>query len=820
VKKLISKLDQLSNLYLADSSLENLTNILFLPGYCLSREMTNGKESLLNSRLVHFPNVSYEIPDRPRRAPLMQAPNRLVDKLMSMGRLSASYNLLKAPPLPRPSPELVRATLHDLHPVGAESPFGNRLGHHGLSFSSEELAAVVRSLKNDSAPGPSGWSNQLLKLASQSGPFLLFLARLTQQISDGSAPGQEMLCSSRLVPIPKPNGGIRPIAVGEVFYRTCTKAILKKMTPSESLNLHQFGVGSVGSCEPLFHHVQRLAKEASENENAPPLALVSLDFSNAFNTLDRRTIAQAVYEHCPALYRTAKWAYDQPAPLYLPDNEEVTHTLSSCGVRQGDPLGPFLFSLGVKKKFEAIQSLAVERVGKAFAYLDDVFLLLPSDGDSPSSQWKEQIFQQLTNALSLFQDGLVLNLSKCRVVGLKEAYEEGFSLLGSCVGSPAIQARILGEKKIEEDEVLNRLLQTKKQYAQVLFRSCHFPKWNYHMRTLDPHGTKDVWKSVDEAHTRFFGELAEIPSLSPLSIRMLHLPLHSGGLGIPSLPVVSEAASEASTSLSSSLFQYLEDVQRQPARADLPTPNQNGLYAGLIAEPNRLFLESLSKLQWVALSDFSSKIGRCLVRLLPLEPSLLIPDQAFKNTLRMRLLASEPLTCPLCGAANSAFHLEHCSNRLQVAVTRRHKQLVTTLAQSVAVDRFTSVSYEVKDPSGQTEMAADLVITGRNAHNHSRTAVDVSVASFSSQQNQLIIERTERLAEESPLSYGKRVCGLLREKRETEKIERYQHAFPGLVPVVFLPNGTISNLIGKWLASKDWIYQVSAVLAKARISSL
>lgn len=49
-----------------------------------------------------------------------------------------------------------------------------------------------------------------------------FLTSLAGMIGKGTAPGQSMLCASRLTPLDKKDEGSRPIAVGDLIYRLCT----------------------------------------------------------------------------------------------------------------------------------------------------------------------------------------------------------------------------------------------------------------------------------------------------------------------------------------------------------------------------------------------------------------------------------------------------------------------------------------------------------------------------------------------------------------------------------------------------------------------
>jgi hypothetical protein len=96
------------------------------------------------------------------------------------------------------------------------------------------------------------------------------------------------------------------MAVGELIYRLCTKALLRHIFRPDFLLPFQFGVGAKGGVEPVI----RAAQRALDNSlGRPSTHLSSLDFSNAFNTVDRREIASGLRCFAPSLYRAGKWAY-------------------------------------------------------------------------------------------------------------------------------------------------------------------------------------------------------------------------------------------------------------------------------------------------------------------------------------------------------------------------------------------------------------------------------------------------------------------------------------------------------------------------------
>nr|GFC46766.1 hypothetical protein [Tanacetum cinerariifolium] len=69
--------------------------------------------------------------------------------------------------------------------------------------------------------------------------------------------------------------------------------------------------------------------------------MLLVDFQNAFSLVDQTVMLEEVWLRCPAISRLVEFCYSSPARLYYRE-----HSLWSCQrVQQGDPLGPFLFSL-------------------------------------------------------------------------------------------------------------------------------------------------------------------------------------------------------------------------------------------------------------------------------------------------------------------------------------------------------------------------------------------------------------------------------------------------------------------------------------------
>ncbi|KAL0215139.1 hypothetical protein P9112_007323 [Eukaryota sp. TZLM1-RC] len=125
---------------------------------------------------------------------------------------------------------------------------------------------------------------------------------------------------------------------------------------------------------------------------------MSLDFSNAFNSLSRRIIHGALLQYMPEIMPYFPSTYSTYSNLHF-DNCILS---SSSGVKQGDPLGPLLFCLAIHPILLQIQEMFPPL--KMIAYMDDVVLI----GDLNIVKQATVCFKELFTKI-----GLRLNLLKC-----------------------------------------------------------------------------------------------------------------------------------------------------------------------------------------------------------------------------------------------------------------------------------------------------------------------------------------------------------------------------------------------------------------------
>ena len=226
------------------------------------------------------------------------------------------------------------------------SSFGN------ASISQVPLADValvessIRSFHRLSGGGSSGLRPIHLKnciSTEHRDEVLEHCTALINILAKGEAPAKiaPFIAGATLTALPKKNNDIRPVAVGEVWRRLTAKCLCnsyKEQSCSYFFPL-QIGVGQTLGTEIGLETARQWHQR---NSNNPSAVVVKVDFSNAFNCVDRQAFLEQCRHRFPGLSRWAEWCYSRPSHLYFGSD-----TLSSeRGVQQGDP-GPLLFSLAI-----------------------------------------------------------------------------------------------------------------------------------------------------------------------------------------------------------------------------------------------------------------------------------------------------------------------------------------------------------------------------------------------------------------------------------------------------------------------------------------
>jgi hypothetical protein len=216
-------------------------------------------------------------------------------------------------------------------------------------------AIKIAANNTQGAAGPSGvdayaWRRFCSSFKSASVDLCNALAGVARRLctSPVNSEGLSAFVACRLIPLDK-NPGVRPIGIGEVPRRIIAKSILKvvRNDVQEAVGPLQACAGHEAGCEAAVHAMKEIIS-SDETE-----AVLLVDASNAFNTINRQAALHNIGIICPSLSRVLNNTYQAPVRLFVTGGAEIE---SSEGITQGDPLAMAMYALAVTPLIRKLRS--------------------------------------------------------------------------------------------------------------------------------------------------------------------------------------------------------------------------------------------------------------------------------------------------------------------------------------------------------------------------------------------------------------------------------------------------------------------------------
>ena len=249
-----------------------------------------------------------------------------------------------------------------------------------------------------------------------------------------------------LTAIAKKGGGVRPIAVGYTWRRLAGKVACRLVSAKAAalLSPRQLGFGVPGGAEVAVHATRRYLQSLPFNH-----IFVKIDFSNAFNSVRRDVILEAVQRHIPELLPYASSCYSEPSSLTFGGHRIASET----GAQQGDPLGPLYFCLAVHDLLTSMQSEL------ALGYLDDFSLGGEADDVARDFITLETRAEEL---------GLTLNRTKCEVIGQTASTRAQIAVYGVDLREVELKDAILLGSPLLPGVGVDEVIAAKREELQTL----------------------------------------------------------------------------------------------------------------------------------------------------------------------------------------------------------------------------------------------------------------------------------------------------------------------------------------------------------------
>ena len=537
------------------AEVERVIQLMALPQY-------EGWSTLFIGFLVDHPdvvNMDVDEPPPPALGPAEEAPPsagavRRAKNKIAIGQYGKAARALDSAKV-APMNAATLGALEAIHPAPAEElvlPPDEPMPE-AFIVTTEALVKQIQSFQRGSAGGPDGTQSDVIQdLLGRTGAgtrdaMIGAFRQFVQLLAQGRAPAElaPYLCGSRLIPLLKPTGGIRPIAIGVMSMRVVGKVGLDAAQEAihavfrGDRHVAQYGIGESGGCEAVLHALNRLV---APDDQPLDRVVMKFDAKNAFNNVERGPMLVGVRRSVPALLAMEQYKYRGSSHLYLPEGHVL---LSRTGTRQGDPAAGLGFALVFRALLQGFQRIAEFEAGACI--LDDITVC----GEvGLAAELLEYLLAQGPAV------GIHIRLDKCAVwwpnaLGVDDGRipaavprcVDGIEMLGGVVTrSPQMFARVMQARVDKVKRGLQRAQSlAHPQHELLLLRACGgTPKVR---SALGSSPSEFVAEAVADLAAAELGSLAHImkEDLTPTQIRQARLPIADGGLGVAQAAVLGDA---------------------------------------------------------------------------------------------------------------------------------------------------------------------------------------------------------------------------------------------------------------------------------------
>ena len=628
------------------------------------------------------------------------------------------------------------------------------------------------------------------------------------------------LLACRLIALDK-NPGVRPIGIGETPRRIIAKALIAVTRSDilETVGSTQLCAGQIAGAESAVHAV----RECFQLEGTEAVLLV--DASNAFNSLNRNVALHNIQFECPAISTFLINTYREPSELFI-DGEVI---YSQEGTTQGDPLAMPMYAVATLPMIKRLPKSttqvwyaddvsALGTITNLREWWDELARLGPSYGyhPNPSKTWLVTKEECHPTAVAAFE-GTNINVT-C----------SGRPYLGAALGTASYIDQFVAEKIAQwagEVSLLSAIAITQPHAAYAAFTHGLLSKWSYLSRIL-PNLSSHFQHLENVIRTEFIPTLTGNPPPNDTDRELFSLPARLGGLGLRNPATYCESECIASRMISEPLVKLIatqQDEYPYQCQADQLTAKstvrqQRRQQAAQAAENLKPYLSGTRKR---AMELASERGASNWLTSLPIEEfGFCLHKGAFSDALALRY-GWTPSRIPMECACGTTFTVEHALSCPRGGFpTIRHNEI-----RDVTASLLTEVCHDVMiEPNLQPLTGEALTRATSNTADGAR--LDIAVNGFWGGQFERTFLDVRIFNPHAPANKNTTISKCYR-KHEAEKKRAYEQRIleveqSTFTPLIFSATGgmakqstTFYKRLASLLADK-WEHSYSSTLSWLR----
>ena len=347
----------------------------------------------------------------------------------------------------------------------------------------------------------------------------------------------DMIRAARLIGIPKPDGGIRPIVISSFLAKLCGSCLLKRSNNVSRIP-NQYAIGNPNGSKIVGH----LARQQYQKGKA----IVCVDLVNAYNTTKRKNIFNQMQQDSidDDLLSYFCIMYHKHSNLVSYGPSGRTNVICSDeGIRQGDAPSSYFFCLVMRKVCDLITAKYTSNDQcSVYCYMDDMTIICDPQVAAEVIDFSIVCAEECGFAVNREKSAIIckefipinnntedssdnnnlLNINNNTLSIPTASNEEPFKLLGVNVTNSFEEFNNNIIKRADRFFDSLDMIDVHPEIKHLILHFCGRPRLLYYCETTPPQFAKDVVQHFQHKMKSSFSKIIGVEDLDTIRDEMLH----------------------------------------------------------------------------------------------------------------------------------------------------------------------------------------------------------------------------------------------------------------------------------------------------------